>query len=274
MPPDSNEPILVRRDGAVLVLTLNNPAARNALTPEVYAALPAALQQAQHDPEIGAIVLTGAGAAFCAGGDLNRLAQRRAMKPPERRAGIERLHDMIRALRDCSKPVIAAVEGAAAGAGLSLALACDMLVVARNASFSVAYVKVGLSPGGGATAFLSGLVSRQMMTELCLTGRPVAGERMHALGIANRLVEAGSALTEAIAMAQSLASGPERAIARIKHLCRRAGENTLEAQLDLEAQCMSESLGDDEAAEGIGAFFDKRLADFPALRRASAVSSQ
>jgi enoyl-CoA hydratase/carnithine racemase len=268
-----NEPILAHREGAVQVLTLNNPAARNALTPDVYAALPAALKQAQDDPEVGAIVLTGAGAAFCAGGDLKRLGQRRAMAQPERRAGIEHLHNMIRALRDCSKPVIAAVEGAAAGAGLSIALACDMLVVARNASFSVAYVKVGLSPDGGATAFLSEVVSRQVMTELCMTGRPVTGERMHALGVANRLAEAGGALTEAIGMAQALAAGPERAIARIKRLCRYAGENTLEAQLDLEADCMSESLGDDEAAEGIGAFFDKRPADFAALRRASTESS-
>ena len=268
-----NEPILARRDGAVQVLSFNNPAARNALTPEVYAALPAALAEAGRDPEVGAIVLTGVGSAFCAGGDLNRLAQRRAMTPPERRAGIESLHDMIRAIRDCSKPVIAAVEGAAAGAGLSIALACDMLAAARNASFSVAYIKVGLSPDGGATAFLSGLVSRQLLTELCLTGRPVTGERMHALGVANRLAEPGSALTEAIAMAQSLAAGPERAIARIKPLCRQAGENTLEAQLDLEAQYMTESLGDDESAEGIAAFFGKRPADFSALRRVSPVDS-
>ncbi len=269
-----NEPILAHRDGAVQVLSLNNPSARNALTPETYTALPAALAQAQRDPDVGAIVLTGVGGAFCAGGDLKRLAQRRAMTLPERRAGIEGLHDMIRAIRDCSKPVIAAVEGPAAGAGLSIALACDMLVAARNASFSVAYVKVGLSPDGGATAFLSGFVSRQLLTELCLTGRPVTGERMHALGVVNRLVEPGSALTEAVAMALSLAAGPERATARIKSLCRHAGENTLEAQLDLEARYMAESLGDDEAAEGIDAFFGKRPADYSTLRLALATHAQ
>ncbi|WP_053572879.1 oxepin-CoA hydrolase, alternative type [Caballeronia cordobensis] len=265
--------ILSRREGAVLVLSLNNPAARNALTTEMYHALPAALADAQRDPEVGAIVLTGVGGVFCAGGDLNRLAQRRAMTPPDRRAGVEVLHTMIRAIRDCTKPVIAAVEGAAAGAGLSIALACDLLVAARNASFSVAYVKVGLSPDAGATAFLSGCVSRQLLTELCLTGKPVAGDRMHALGVANRLAEPGSALPDALAMAQLLAAGPERAIARIKSLCRRAGENTLDAQLDLEADYMTESLGDDESAEGIGAFFGKRPADYVALRRGSIVQS-
>ncbi|MEI5996420.1 enoyl-CoA hydratase/isomerase family protein [Paraburkholderia bengalensis] len=268
-----NEPILSRREGAAQVLSFNNPAARNALTAEVYTALPAAIEAAQNDREVGAIVLTGVGGAFCAGGDLKRLAQRRVATPLERRAGIENLHDMIRSLRDCGKPVIAAVEGAAAGAGLSIALACDMLVTARNASFSVAYVKVGLSPDGGATAFLSGVLSRQLMTELCLTGRPVTGERMHVLGVANRLAEPGSALSEALALAQSLATGPERAIARIKSLCRQAGGNTVDAQLDLEADYMAQSLGDDESAEGINAFFDKRAADFSALRRASQVSS-
>jgi enoyl-CoA hydratase/carnithine racemase len=263
-----SKPVLSHREGAVRVLSFNNPAARNALTPELYAALPAALEEAQRDPGTGAIVLTGVGGTFCAGGDLKRLALRRAMKPDERRAGIEGLHGLIRAIRDCRKPVIAAVEGAAAGAGLSIALACDLLVAARNASFSVAYVKVGLSPDGGATAFLSEFVSRQVLTELCLTGSPVSGERMLALGVVNRLAEPGNALNEACALAKTMADGPERAIARIKSLCRHAGENSLEAQLDFEAQHMAASLGDDEAAEGIRAFFDKRPADFSALRRA------
>lgn len=106
-----------------------------------------------------------------------------------------------------------------------------------------------------------------------MTGRPVTAERMHALGVANRLAEPGSALSEAVALAQSLAAGPERAIARIKSLCRQAGGNTVEAQLDLEADYMTESLGDDESAEGINAFFGKRAADFSALRRVSEVTS-
>lgn len=258
--------LLASTEGAVRVMTLNNPVARNALTLEIYTALPAALDEAQADPAVGAVVLTGAGGVFCAGGDLNRLAQRRAAPAHERRAGIEALHDLIRALRDCGKPVVAAVEGAAAGAGLSLALACDLLVAARTASFSVAYVKVGLSPDGGATAFLAECLPRQLVTELCLTGERVGGERMHALGIANRLTEPGAALDAAIALAATLANGPQRAMARIKHLCREAADSSLEAQLDLEARYMTESLGDDEAGEGIRAFFDKRPADFAALR--------
>ncbi len=260
------EPILVHREGAVLVLSNNNPAARNALTPEFYDALRQALAQAEVDPTIGAVVLTGVGGHFCAGGDLHRLALRRAMTPAARRVNLEGLHDLIRAIQHCSKPVIAAVEGAAAGAGLSIALACDMLVAARNASFSVAYVKVGLTPDGGATAFLAEFVSRQVLTQLCLTGERISGERLHALGAVNALTEPDEALSAAITLATRVAAGPQRAMGRIKTLCRQASSTTLEQQLALEATHMVESMGDDEAALGIAAFFDKRPADFDSLR--------
>ncbi|NNA92902.1 oxepin-CoA hydrolase, alternative type [Pseudomonas gessardii] len=263
------EPILVHREGAVLVLSNNNPGARNALTPEFYGALPQALARAEADPAIGAVVLTGVDGHFCAGGDLHRLALRRAMTPAARRVNLEGLHDLIRSIHTCSKPVIAAVEGAAAGAGLSIALACDLLVVARNASFSVAYVKVGLTPDGGATAFLAEFVSRQVLTQLCLTGERISGERLHAMGAVNTLVEPGEALAAAITLATRIGAGPQRAMARIKALCRQASSATLEQQLELEATHMVESMGDDEAGEGIAAFFDKRPADFLALRKAN-----
>ena len=257
--------VLKRQEGAVRILINNNPARRNAITPGLYAELPAALAEAQADAGVRAIVLTGAGDFFCSGGDLNQLAKRRAMAPAQRREGLEGLHDLIRAIRHCSKPVIAAVEGGAAGAGLSIALACDMLVVAQNAFFSVTYVKVGLTPDGGVTAFLSEFVSRQMLTEMCLTGDRITGERLHAMGAVNRLVEKGAALDEAITLAERLATGPVRASARIKTLCANAFSVDLDAQMELEAQLMVESQGDDEAAEGIGAFLDKRTPDFVAL---------
>ena len=239
-------PLLQRREGAVLVLSNNNPAARNALSPAFYAALTEALAQAEADATVGAIVLTGEGGHFCAGGDLRQLAKRRELPIEERRAKLEGLHDLIRAVRDCRKPVIAAVEGAAAGAGLSLALACDMLVAARNAVFSVAYVKVGLTPDGGATAFLAEFVSRQVLTELCLTGERISGERLHALGPVNRLAEPGEAL------------------------CRSAYAQPLDDQLELEAQLMVQSQATEESREGIGAFLEKRPADFVRLRQINA----
>ena len=257
-----NTPLLMRREGEVLILSNNNVAARNALSPEFYAAVTQALDQAVSDSSVGAIILTGEGGHFCAGGDLRQLAKRRELPEAERRAKLEGLHNLIRAVRDCPKPVIAAVEGAAAGAGLSLALACDMLVAAKNSVFSVAYVKVGLTPDGGATAFLSEFVSRQVLTELCLTGERISGERMAQLGVVNRLAEPGQAIVMAMALALQIAQGPELAMARIKDLCRQAPRNTLEQQLELEAQYMVQSQATEESREGIGAFLEKRSAQF------------
>lgn len=262
-----SQALLTRREGAVLVLSNNNVAARNALSPEFYAAVTAALRDAAADPAVGAIVLTGEGGHFCAGGDLRQLAKRRELPLQERRAKLEGLHDLIRSVRDCPKPVIAAVEGAAAGAGLSLALACDMLVAAKNAVFSVAYVKVGLTPDGGATAFLAEFVSRQLLTELCLTGERISGERLHALGPVNRLAEPGQALADAVALAGQIAGGPGQAMAWIKDLCRQAPRNTLQEQLELEAQYMVRAQETEESREGIGAFLEKRTPDFTQLRR-------
>lgn len=263
----STDALLTRREGAVLVLVNNNPAARNALSPEFYQAATQALVDADADPTIGAIVLTGAGGFFCAGGDLNQLVKRRELPPAERRQKLEMLHGFVRRLRDTAKPVIAAVEGGAAGAGMSLALACDMLVSSREAFYSVTYIKVGLTPDGGVTSFLSEFVSRQVLTELCLTGDRVTAERLHAMGAVNRLVDAGQAEAQAIALGAQIAQGPDRASARIKAMCRGAHARTLDEQLELEAQSMVESQGDDEAAEGIGAFLQKRKADFSALRK-------
>lgn len=261
-----NPTLLTRQQGAVRILVNNNPEARNAITQGLYHGLPSALREAQADPGVGAIVLVGQGQFFCSGGDLKLLATRHQLSPERRREQLEGLHRLIRAIVDCSKPVIAAVEGGAVGAGLSIALACDLLVVARNAFFSVAYSRVGLTPDGGVTAFLAECVSRQVLTELCLTGERISAERLHGMGAINRLSEPGAALSEAIALGTRLAQGPMRASARIKQLCRNAHGGDLHAQMEAEAQSMVESQGDAEAVEGIAAFFDKRAANFAALR--------
>ena len=258
--------VLAQQQGAVRILINNNPATRNAITMGLYAELPKALADAQADPEVGAIVLTGAGDFFCSGGDLKQLATRHELSPIERREKLENLHQLIHAIRTCTKPVIAAVEGGAAGAGLSIALACDLLIAAQDAFFSVAYIKVGLTPDGGITAFLAEFVSRQILTELCLTGERITADRLHAMGAVNRLTHKGAALAEAITLGAQLAKGPARATSRIKDLCRHAHRADLAAQMHREAQYMVESQGDDEAAEGLAAFFAKRAPDFVALR--------
>jgi enoyl-CoA hydratase/carnithine racemase len=262
-----NEPLLTASGGLVQILTINNPEARNALTPEIMESIPRALSLAEANEEIGAIVLTGARGSFCAGGDVRRLAQLQTIPALERRQQLQRLHNMIHAVQQCGKPVIAAVEGAAAGAGVSLAMSCDLLVAARNASFSLAYVKIGLSPDGGATSLLAECLSRQLMTEFCLTGERISGERMHALGAVNRLTEPGDTLTSAIALAETVARGPHRSMSRIKKLCRHAAQQRFNTQMELEAQLMVESQGDVESVEGIRAFLEKRPADFVSLRK-------
>ncbi|CAM5780752.1 oxepin-CoA hydrolase, alternative type [Castellaniella caeni] len=264
-----SERLVSRREGAVQVLVNHNPQARNALSPEFYSALREALTVAAADPEVGAVVLVGAQGYFCAGGDLNQLAKRRELTESQRRERIEALHETVRAIRRCPKPVLAAVEGGAAGAGVSLALACDLLVMAEDAYLSLAYVKVGLSPDGGATAFLAEFMPRQLLAELVLTGDRIAAPRLASLGVVNRVAAPGSAEAQAIELAQRLARGPQRAMARIKALSLSAHHHSVEAQLDAEAERMAASLGDAEAAEGIGAFFGKRAADFISLRKLS-----
>ncbi|MCB1512188.1 MAG: enoyl-CoA hydratase/isomerase family protein, partial [Hyphomicrobiaceae bacterium] len=131
------------QQGAVLTVTNNNPASRNALSPEFYQGLRDLCDEASHDESVRAIVLTGAGDFFCSGGNVNGLKQRSESDISVRRASIAKLHGMIRSMRACRKPIIAAVEGGAAGAGVALALACDMVVAARGAYLSVAYVRIG-----------------------------------------------------------------------------------------------------------------------------------
>ena len=164
--------LLASRRDATLILTLSNPGAKNALHPDMYAAGIEALSTAERDPDIRAVVLTGAGDVFCAGGNLNRLLENRAKPPTVQAESIDQLHSWIEAIRDCNKPVIAAVEGPAAGAGFSLALACDLIIAAHSAKFVMAYVKVGLSPDGGASWFLSQALPRQLATEMLIEVRP------------------------------------------------------------------------------------------------------
>ncbi|MRX49256.1 enoyl-CoA hydratase [Paracoccus sp. S-4012] len=254
-------------EGDRLVVVNRNPARRNALTPGFQTGLAEALRRAADLPRLGAVIVTGEGGFFCAGGDLSFLMRAQEMTEPERRAAIMDLAGLIRAVHDCPSPVIAAVEGGAAGAGLSLALACDMIVAAEDAKFSAAYVSAGLVPDAGLTAALTAALPPQLAAEMCLTGAPVAAARLHALGVVNRLVPPGTVLDVAREAASRLAQGPAEAQAAIKTLLTGARRATLEAQFEAEAGAMARALGAPEAAEGIAAFLGKRPADFAARRR-------
>lgn len=247
--------------GDRLVVVNMNPARRGALSADLYAAIGDAMQRAT-EPRIRAVILTSGGGFFCAGGDLNLLIERRTLSEAERRDKIDDLHDLVRAIRACPVPVIAAVEGGAAGAGLSLALACDLIVAATGAKFTAAYVKAGLVPDAGLTASLARMLPRPLAMEMCLLARPVGAERMAALGAVNTVVPPGGADAAANVLADALALGPRDAQRVIRSLVAGAYDATEAAQLDAERDAMARAAGGPEAAEGIAAFLAKRPADF------------
>jgi len=247
--------------GDRLVVVNRNVARRGALSPDLYDAITQAVEQAAQ-PRVRAVILTAEGGFFCAGGDLNVLIDRRKMTEDERRAQIEKLHDRIRAIRACPVPVIAAVEGGAAGAGLSIALACDLIVAAEGAQFTAAYVKAGLVPDGGLTAALARSLPRPLAMEMCLLGRPVGADRMAALGAVNALTPPGQAEAAAHALADALARGPRGAQGAIRAMVAAAYDSAEAEQLNRERDAMARATGGDEAAEGIAAFLEKRKPDW------------
>jgi enoyl-CoA hydratase/carnithine racemase len=244
--------------GRTMVLTISNPDHRNALGPEIYAAGVEALNAADSNPEIGSVVITGAGGTFCAGGNLQRLLDNRQQPREVQAQSIEGLHGWIDAIRTFPKPVIAAVEGAAAGAGFSLALACDFIVAADNAVFMMAYSSVALSPDGGGTWSLARTLPRQLVSELLMCGERIAADRLHQLGIVNRVMAAGGALEEALALAQRLNERAPNALASIKELVNDAATATLTQQLASERDHFVRNLHHANCGIGIQAFLTKQ----------------
>jgi len=244
--------------GQTMVLTLSNPEYRNALGPEIYASGVEALSVAESSPDIRSVVITGEGSTFCAGGNLQRLRDSRALPSQVPATSIEGLHNWIEAIRTFPKPVVAAVEGAAAGAGFSLALACDFLVAARNAVFVMAYSNVALSPDGGASWSLSRALPRQLAAELLMLGERIGSERLHALGLVNRLADVGQALAEALSLAERLNARAPNALASIKELVNDAAQATLTQQLGSERDHFVKNLYHANAGIGIDAFLDKQ----------------
>jgi enoyl-CoA hydratase/carnithine racemase len=250
--------IKASRHEATLILTLSNPGAKNALHPDMFAAAVEALSTAERDDEIRAVILTGADNFFCAGGNLDKLLEIRALDKVDQTDAVDRLRGWIEAIRDCPKPVIAAVEGAAAGAGFSLALACDLIVAGASAKFAMSYVKVGLTPDGGASWFLTHMLPRQLATEILIEGKPILAPRLYDLGLINKIVADGSTLNAALNWADELAALSCNAVDRIKSLVREADDHTLSQHFESENFHFVESLNHRDAQEGINAFLEKR----------------
>lgn len=246
------------RQDQALILTLSDPDTRNALSEEITAGAVEALNVAESSDEIRCVVITGAGGVFCAGGNLHKLRENARLGPEVQTARIERFHRWIEAIRTFPKPVIAAVEGAAAGAGMSIALACDLVVAARDARFSAAYSRVGLSPDGGLTWHLMQTLPRQLVAQLLWTAEPVGAEQMQAWGLVNRVTDKGQALREAVQLARQVSQRAPNVLASTKELLNLWPARSLPQQLDAERDAFVDNLLHPNGAEGIDAFFEKR----------------
>lgn len=246
------------REGAVAVLTLNFPARRNAYCLQMRTQLRERLETVHADPEVRAIVLTGAAGHFCAGGDITEMQERTLLENRERWNLVTAL---IRLMALGPKPIVAAVEGSAMGAGLSLAALADHVVVARDAKFAAAFVKVGLMPDMGALWSLRQRVGPAKAREILGLARPFDGAEAGRIGLANEVVEPGAALPRAIEVAREYAALPPVATALIKSALAQ-GSDTLDDAIRSEVEFQAVAMGTRDHAEAVRAFLEKRAPKF------------
>ena len=262
--PAASGPIVLaeQRDG-IATLVLNRADRLNALNNELATALNEALGRVAADDSVRVVVLTGAGRAFCAGGDLSLIRAGREKNDPGQlepllRAGMQAVLRM----RTMAKPVIAAINGAAAGAGMNIALAADIRIAAEEASFGQNFAKVGLFPDYGGTYFLPQLVGPSRAAEMFYTGDMFSAQTALQLGVVNRVVPANQLEAEARALAQKIAQGPPVAIRAVKKVLFGAERSALEAALEKEVQQQLACFLSEDCSEGIRAFFEKRAPHF------------
>jgi 2-(1,2-epoxy-1,2-dihydrophenyl)acetyl-CoA isomerase len=248
----------VTRAGAVQTITLNRPDVLNAFNAALHKALAGALKDARAS-EVRAVVITGAGRGFCVGQDLSEFREG-ASDIGERLRG--RYHPIVLAIRALEKPVIAAVNGAAAGAGLSLACACDLRIAAARASFVPAFVNVGLVPDSGGTFFVERLLGYAHAFEWMASGRRLTADEALGWGLVSEVVEDDELAARAAAVAGAFAELPPRAVGMTKRLFEGAGGHTLEEQLELEAQLQAVATQTEDFREGVAAFLEKRKPAF------------
>ena len=253
------EPVLVERAGGVHRFTLNRPDKINALNDAVFEALGGALDAAEADDGCRAILLMGAGRGFCSGADLTGDVG----FSDDLGAAIERNYNpLVRRLRGLPLPVVCAVHGVAAGAGLNLALACDIVIAGRTAKLSQAFVRIGLVPDAGGTWFLPRLVGDARARGLGMLGEPILGEQAAEWGLIWAVVEDGQEAAEGERLARQLAELPTQAIALMKRAFLTAPAATLDAQLDLERDIQRAAGRTPDFREGVAAFREKRPARF------------
>jgi len=254
--------VVVERHEGVLEIILNRPEILNAVNRETIAALAAAVAEAAEDRAARVVLLRGAGTHFCAGGDITMFAELIRLPPAERQKALYRivdtLHPLLVRMRRMPKPIVAAVQGAAAGVGLSFVLAADLALAAEDAVFTSGYIHLGTSPDGGMTATLPHIVGLKHAAELMLLGDRFNAQRALALGLINRVVPADALDTEAAALAARLAAGPTHAYGRTKALLQATLGDGFDAQLRRETEAFAACAANEDFAEGVRAFLEKR----------------
>jgi 2-(1,2-epoxy-1,2-dihydrophenyl)acetyl-CoA isomerase len=255
--------VLERREGAAVTLTLNRPEKLNAMNGALCAALREGLRRAAADEGVRCVVLTGAGRAFCAGGDIAMLREARLRgQRQELEVMLRSSVDVIVLMRAMPKPVVAAVNGPAAGAGANIALGCDLRIASESAVFAQSFAKVGLFPDYGGTWSLPRLVGAAAATELLMTGDVVSAQEALRLGMVNRVVPAEKLGEETQATVERLLAAPPLAVRGIKQALWGAQLDDLRRALEFEAQKQMECFASQDAGEGFDAFLEKRKPDF------------
>lgn len=254
--------VIIERKGAIAVLRLDSPANMNSISLEIRSGLADELPGLLGDPALGCLIVTGTGDAFSAGGDLKQMQQREA---PHVRQRLRHAHKWARLLLESEKPVIAAVNGAAAGAGFSLALLCDLILISDRGFFRAGFPAVGAAPDLGLAYTLPRIVGMARAKEILMTNRKIEPAEAVALGLALRQVPADQLLDEAEALASKIAAGPATSLGLTKTLLNRAFSTTFDQFLEEEAFAQSVAFGSAEFAEGVSAFLAKRP---PVFRKA------
>lgn len=250
-------------DTGVATLTLNRPDVLNSFHQPMADETIDVLRQAANDPTIRAVVLTGAGRAFCAGQDLQAVLPREGEPAPDLGAIVRAQYNpMVHLIRYTEKPFVAAVNGAAAGAGANIALACDFVVAAEHATFLQAFSRIGLIPDSGGTFLLPRLVGLARATALMMLAEKLSAPEAHAMGLIYQVCPADRLMDEAMALARRLAHMPTRALGMIKRALNHTFTNNLDAQLELEAALQAEAGRTHDYQEGVAAFLEKRTPTF------------
>jgi len=249
------ESVLVEYLGGVALVTLNEPATLNALSGGIKAGLTRVAHEVASDPKVRAIVITGAGRAFCAGGDIRSMDERRTVAVRKR---MQTTHDWVKRLMECEKPILTAVNGVAAGAGFSIALFGDIVCAAEDTRFKAGFPGLGAAPDLVLAQTLPRAVGIIRAKDILLTNEEISARSAHEMGFVSRLFPKDELLSKTLELAQRLAQGPSVALGLAKRLVARAHEQPLEAFLEQEAFAQTIAFGSEDFAEGVKAFREKR----------------